>query len=309
MADAVIRAKVKILSGTRNIGLGLRQGPEGLYYAWYNVDGRFGIGWSDGRGGKMVGLGRSDHTRRFDDFFELAFSAIGSKLTVTANGETMLEVTDSRARTGTPGLNAFGTRAQFKEIEIKLLDDSAGPGGGKAASGPAAAEWLGPVRILQRKTSEWKKSGTDYARSKNTEMEVGMGTETPGWGWGICGLEIENVRRISFTLATSGKFKKLDDASFAGFKVDYRTPAGYTKRVAFSTWSQVPTKPLKLPDWGQSGLPNETVNLGSKNAYDIDLERWAPPDWDGNVWFTLMVHNTGNGSSLQIHSLRFERRK
>jgi len=308
--NMTIRAQVRILSGEKNVGLSLRGGKNGYYYAWCNVDGRFGIGWGSGQAGeKMIGLGSSENTKRFSDFFELAFTAVDDRLTVTANNKKMVEVTDSRTRAGTPGLNAFRTRAQFKDIEVKLLDDSPATETSTVSRESPAGEWLGRVRVLQRKTTDWNKSKTDYARSKAAEMEVGMGNETPGWGWGACGIELEKVRRISFSMAASGKFKKMDEASFAGFKIDYRTPAGYTKRVAFSTWNQLPKKPIKLPGWGQAGLPNETVSIGLKKDYALDLERWAPPDWDGNVWFTLMVHNTGNGTSLQVRSLTLERRE
>jgi hypothetical protein len=44
----------------------------------------------------------------------------------------------------------------------------------------------------------------------------------------------------------------------------------------------------------------------SRGAHDdLDLKRWAPPGWDGKVWFTVIVRNTGRNTRMTV-DLQFD---
>jgi serine/threonine protein kinase len=58
-----------------------------------------------------------------DDFFEMAFSAVGDHLFVTVNGKRAVEVHDSSFQEGAPVLWSWECRAVFKDIEVKIHDD------------------------------------------------------------------------------------------------------------------------------------------------------------------------------------------
>jgi hypothetical protein len=221
----------------------------------------------------------------------------------------MYEVRDTRASCDLFGINAFQCRAQFKELEVKSLDVPSATEKSFLSIVKDDARWSGDARILQHKFSDWRNSKTDYARFEDPLIEVGLGSESPGWGWGAAGLEVENVARIKFTLATGGIFKRVgDDGIDSGFKIDYHTPAGYSKRVALSLWNQTPSKYVPVPQWGRAALPDQVEKIGLHRAYDLELARWAPPDWDGKVWFNVMTQNTGSGSRLQVRLVELEKR-
>jgi hypothetical protein len=219
-------------------------------------------------------------------------------------------VTDTQSSRGWPGINAWKCRAQFKKLEVKLLDELSAEERNVLALGAASGERRGGARILQHKLHDWPNSKTDYARFDDPLIEVGLGSEAPGWGWGATGIEIDSVRRIKFALTTTGLFKQVgDDPVDCGFKIDYHTPAGYTKRVALSLWNKTPKKYVPVPPWGQGKLPDQVETIGLRRAYDLDLAKWAPPDWDGQVWFNVMTQNTGRGTRLLVHLLELERRE
>ena len=80
---------------------------------------------------------------------------------------------------------------------------------------------------------------------------------------------------------------------FAGFMVDYHTPAGYTKRVALSVGVVHPQCNTTFPGHGKGGKPDQLVDLGpiitegTEKEFDLDLSPYAPERWDGQVWFNV----------------------
>ena len=80
---------------------------------------------------------------------------------------------------------------------------------------------------------------------------------------------------------------------FAGFVVDYHTPAGYTKRVALSVGVVHPGCTTPYPSYGKGSKPDQVVDLGAivqegaEKVFDLDLSQYAPEGWDGQVWFNV----------------------
>ena len=145
--------------------------------------------------------------------------------------------------------------------------------------------------IIQSKTWSWPGSRWNYANYNDGTFEVGMGNDYTGDG--DVGVEIEKASKLKVTVESSPVFKRYDGDSFAGFMVDYHTPKGYVLRVALSMDFSSPTRKVKTPIWGKRSIPDRYVNIRKKKEYILDLNEWAPVDWDGKVWFTLTLQNSG----------------
>ena len=98
---------------------------------------------------------------------------------------------------------------------------------------------------------------------------------------------------------------------FIGFFVDYATPAGYTRRVAFSLGQMSFKRENALPGWGAARAPERFLHLpatiftGEKIEGRLDFQPWAPPDWDGRLWITLAMDDVFRSRwiSLQLVAL------
>jgi hypothetical protein len=80
--------------------------------------------------------------------------------------------------------------------------------------------------------------------------------------------------------------------------VDYHSKAGYTKRVALSIGVFDKERADKAPHWGKNTVPDEYVDLGRHDQYELDLQKWAPPDWDGQLWFGTTLEVAGGNTSI-----------
>ena len=122
--NVIIRARVKKVSG-QNLSLALRQIGEppgrGGYGAWFNGEDWFGM-WKGGRDGKDLGQWHTPTS--FDDYFELAFSAVGETLTIYADGTRIGDVRDPDYRAGSLQIRVRGGRSLFQNVEIMILDKS-----------------------------------------------------------------------------------------------------------------------------------------------------------------------------------------
>ena len=154
-------------------------------------------------------------------------------------------------------------------------------------------------KILQEKTWTWEGSKDNYAKYTDLVFEVGIGDERNGVGCADAGVEIENVRTIRLSVEAPPSLKRHDDNSFAGFMVDYHTSDGYTKRVALSVGMYSESGWTKTPVWGKFATPNQFADLGTRQNYHLQLDKWAPNGWDGKVWFTVSLQNTGRNTSLK----------
>ncbi|MDD4018757.1 MAG: hypothetical protein PHV28_12540 [Kiritimatiellae bacterium] len=80
---------------------------------------------------------------------------------------------------------------------------------------------------------------------------------------------------------------------FAGIVVDYRGKGGkYEKRVAFSVGVGAKQLVNPLPKWGKAKAQDQLISLGNflsepEKTFSLDLKTFAPPDWDGTVFFAV----------------------
>jgi hypothetical protein len=70
------------------------------------------------------------------------------------------------------------------------------------------------------------------------------------------------------------------------------------KRVALSIGVFDEHRTGNRPDWGTGAIPDEYVDLGKQDEYELDLRKWAPKGWDGRAWFTLALQHAGTDTSV-----------
>ena len=111
------------------------------------------------------------------------------------------------------------------------------------------------------------------------------------WGPGFCiWLNQDDYRKQGKAMQTA--YSDLPRA-FAGFVVDYHSPNGYTKRVNLAVGLLHPECNTPFPSYGKNGKSDEVHDLGKlvdegpQVTFSLDLARYAPDDWDGQVWFSV----------------------
>ncbi len=120
--DLILRAEIK-KHGGRHPGLRVRGNATGEYSAYFDKFNRFGIGkhasgpWED----LHVKFTKQDHT----EFFQWAVAAVGDRLTVYADGKTILDVRDSSHAFGLPSLGVLNSQTEFRNVQI--MDLTHGP--------------------------------------------------------------------------------------------------------------------------------------------------------------------------------------
>ncbi len=147
------------------------------------------------------------------------------------------------------------------------------------------------------------------ARVDPDELTIEAGTtrkiDAGARGAAFGGLEIDDLRRVQLRLANTfyNAFHyrgrgfhvppKPYSGNFAGIVVDYHTPEGYTKRVRFAVGVMHPQCTSTYPDYGTGAIADEARDLGAslievpEAGVALDLQPFAPADWDGRVWLSV----------------------
>ena len=130
-------------------------------------------------------------------------------------------------------------------------------------------------------------------------FDVGIGNEPSGVGIGAVGYELENVNSLQAEAKINGRLKAYDHNAFVGFNVDYHTPEGYSKRVALSLGMYSTDRGHEhTPYWGKGANADQYVDLGAWRSGILNLKEWAPPGWDGKVWFSVLLQHSGKNTSM-----------
>jgi hypothetical protein len=173
------------------------------------------------------------------------------------------------------------------------------------------------TEVLRAGTASFDhRGGTQIAQADVDGLKVLCGVRddsTSTWGYGFCGFEVRGVKAL--TVALSNTFAEmvqnggeLGDRyldSFAGFMVDYHTPGGYTKRVALGLGVMNGARPVTAPGWGKAAKPDEciawsrTLHEKSSDQLTVNLAEHAPPDWDGQAWFSVGVDTVTRGLQIE----------
>ena len=178
------------------------------------------------------------------------------------------------------------------------LGGLAGPAKADVEKRLMEVEQLTPnFEVLARRTQVYHGETHGSARCTNLVLEASK-SPMKGPGGADAGLELKGARFLDVAVNASSGIKLVNKKSFAGFMVDYHTSADYVKRVALSIGVCDKDREDKSPRWGKNAVPDEYVDLGKRDRYELDLQQWAPPGWDGQVWFTLKLQQAGDDTSI-----------
>lgn len=173
------------------------------------------------------------------------------------------------------------------------------------------------IEVLRAATDTFDhRGGTQLAELDVDRLTArcGLYDDSPSpWGYGFCGLELRNARSLTVELRSTfceaaQDGMELGDRyldSFAGFIVDYHTAAGYTRRVALGLGVLNPARPVVAPNWGRAARPDACLALSRVllekpvDTVTVDLAQHAPPDWDGQAWFSVGVDTVSRGLQIE----------
>ncbi len=153
--------------------------------------------------------------------------------------------------------------------------------------------------------------GNKFDRARTLEFTVGAADA----GEKFAAIELDNVSEIKVDVKQRVDLQGQDMTR--ALIVDYHTPGGYLRRVfmrfdqnqrslenvvSAMPWSEVPigaARANRIPAKSYGARPiDDSIRLYEKDLR-IDLENWAPPDWDGRVWFMVYIKGARPGYMLR----------
>jgi hypothetical protein len=128
-------------------------------------------------------------------------------------------------------------------------------------------------------------------------------------GYSCAGFEFANARtlnlKITSDLATryhiENQFRK---NAFAGLIVDYKIKGKFVKRVALGLGVNGYESPM--PSYGAFGQAAEVVEVANwireetSGGLVLNLEKWAPPGWQGECFVSAMITNLLPGRTMTV---------
>ena len=165
---------------------------------------------------------------------------------------------------------------------------------------PAAAE---PTALLDAKRFSSANfpsnvAGFDFAgQSLSFSASIGDGGD---WGYAGSGARMRVPGQLELKLRVQGELRHCDQNAVGGVFVDYGSPSGYQTRVLFAVGPPPAGREDVLPPWGKGSPPDRVVpvTIAGDGAVTLDLTPHAPNGWDGTVWLSVFVENTGKGTTL-----------
>lgn len=156
----------------------------------------------------------------------------------------------------------------------------------------------GPPRQIQPRTYDHPNYAGDFATIRGRTIRVGMGGTPGGFGQAAAGVELENVGSIRVTGTASAPPARLNQKALTGFMIDFATSRGFSRRVCLCIEGDRHSITSTLPPWGAARRPDTTEDLGTQKEYVLDLHRWAPTDWNGRCWFSVVMRDAGENRTL-----------
>lgn len=184
---------------------------------------------------------------------------------------------------------------------------------------PMSSPELVPVKmeILNTDTATSDSSSLDYAVFDGNRFEVGIGDDPKGMGYGCVGFLISNLESIEVDTEFYGTPQTKDENTFVGGIVDYRVNGQFTKRIAFTPTVKMPRRTDPIPTWGTATIPVFTepvfsekyIGDDTRGFFTVNIEKFAPADWDGVVWLSILVQNSGRNSGAKGSVMMIPRKK
>jgi serine/threonine protein kinase len=273
--DVSFRAQVKFIEGN-NMALVVRSkhGKGGIYALFDKLDnGKMYIAILKTKNSKVVDLKGG--------FFEFRVTAIGNRVTIQVNGETVVEHYESeKLNVGHVEVTAYNARGMFKDIEVKILD-------GVATTDPVVT--APPVE--QQRVVKSPAAPPTAAASKFVSLFNGK--DLAGWEpypGGEAKWTVEQgdlVGRGGRGLLFSRRGDYADFHVRAEAKVSSGDNSGIFFRLPYTTDSNAGYE-------AQIDAGNDPFTTGS--LYGLVKATKPPPR--ANVWFTMEV--IAHGAHIQI---------
>jgi hypothetical protein len=152
--------------------------------------------------------------------------------------------------------------------------------------------------------------GNQFERSRRLTFMVAAGDT----GEQFAAIELDNVSQIKVDVKQTVQLQTREMTR--GLIVDYHTPGGYFSRVfmrfdqnqrsfenvvSSMPWSEVPVgaaRANRIPAKSCGARPVDVSIRLDERDLRIDLENWAPPNWDGRVWFMVYLEDARPGYVL-----------
>ena len=164
-----------------------------------------------------------------------------------------------------------------------------------------------PGEIVTRAARDGIDNQFDFATVQGLSFDMGLTNKRTGLA--SVGWRVKDYDRATVRFTSNGRFQTTA-TTFAGLLVDYRTSRGFSKRVAIAPDVRAVEPEAARVPWGAGGEPTEThvmpdVNRVGGTTYELELARYAPPDWTGESWVILHMNDTGPNTRL-YGSVSFE---
>ncbi len=126
-------------------------------------------------------------------------------------------------------------------------------------------------------------------------------------------LRLANTFYANPTLANTHVTYNYKDPSldFAGLVIDYRVNGKYAKRVDLSAGLYDSKLRNPLPPWGCARPQDQHFDLGPlvdtapEQTFSLNLEQFAPPDWDGTAYLSVGVNRVYPNRHFSLEILEF----
>lgn len=134
----------------------------------------------------------------------------------------------------------------------------------------------------------------DFDRNTWT-ARLGMGGEKSAEA--VVGVQAHGLpSALDVSITKAGAFRDNGADSLLGMRVDYRVAGEYVKSVLFHRGMYHAQSIRTLP-WGTKSRPDEAVGMSGRK---LDLAKYAPRGWKGDVIITFIMRNTGPDTRAKI---------
>ncbi len=158
---------------------------------------------------------------------------------------------------------------------------------------------LGDSSIIRQYHYYFTRGQSNYAYfdERTWTARLGMGSlDFTDSTVGVLAENLPNTLVCTFDIQGNPQYK--DWNSLLGIRFDFETDQGYEKSVLFHGGIYDKNRD-SIPKWASGAQPTDVVEVDLEN-FVIDLEKYAPENWNGRTIITYEMQNAGAGSACKI---------
>ncbi len=142
------------------------------------------------------------------------------------------------------------------------------------------------------------RTGNAYSDFDDQTAAALVGTGDSDSGRGCTAV---TLRQVKDTIQVAGKqrlaLQAMDENSYAGVRVDYHTPAGYSYAIAYVGEADGSARTSVIP-FGTMRSADE-IRKVDLNDFEMEIAKDAPEGWDGQIVITFDIENTGKNTEYK----------